>query len=162
MRWFAVLIMNYSFHLKRGGSKSNFFILPSNTSYGMRSGNELQQQTDYSDSSPRRLPTLQTLRGPNVRGSPHPYRTNRSEGQRSRCHTPDNLLNSEATVGSRPQSIHDVPHSSNSGCALQSFLSESSFFFSNIMLINSGYNRWLILILFRFFCSNSFKLSLTC
>jgi len=104
--------------LQRGGSKSNFFVLPSNTPYGLRPGSELQQ-ADYTDSSPRRLTTIQTIRGANIRGSPHPYRANRGEGQRSRCHTPDNLLNSEGAVCSRPQSIHDVPHSSNPGAMQQ-------------------------------------------
>lgn len=101
--------------MQRGGSKSNFFVVPSGNSapYGMRSNEDL------ADGSPRRITTVQTLRGPNVRGSPHPYRANR-DGQRSRCHTPDDLLNSDGPpmgVGgfARPQSIHDVQHSSNAG-----------------------------------------------
>lgn len=84
-------------------------------------------QSDMIDtSSPRRMTTVQTLRGPNVRGSPHPFRANRSgvgggaDGQRSRSHTPDDLLNADtaAVMGTnfgRPQSIHDVQHSSTSG-----------------------------------------------
>jgi len=65
--------------------------------------------------SPRRTTTVQTLRGPNVRGSPHPYRAanrNGGDGQRSRCHTPDDFLSSGFA---RPQSIHDVQHTSSSG-----------------------------------------------
>ena len=121
---FQISVWEFKFSIKsfskRGGSKSNFFVLPSNTSYGLRPGSE-SQHSDYTDSSPRRLTTIQTIRGANVRGSPHPYRANRGEGQRSRCHTPDNLLNSEAAICSRPQSIHDVPHSSNPGSVIQSF-----------------------------------------
>ena len=115
--WIAKLIFVVVSVSQRGGSKSNFFVLPSNTPYGLRPGSELQQ-ADYTDSSPRRLTTIQTIRGANIRGSPHPYRANRGEGQRSRCHTPDNLLNSEGAVCSRPQSIHDVPHSSNPGSVI--------------------------------------------
>ena len=102
-------------------SKSNFFVLPVNSSYGgiPGRGSEIHQQQDMAD-SPRRLTNVQNVRGPNPRGSPHPYRANRNDGgqgPRSRCHTPDNLLNasdSSAAVNSsasysRPQSIHDVP-----------------------------------------------------
>ncbi|XP_057372830.1 palmitoyltransferase ZDHHC8-like [Daphnia carinata] len=109
--------------LQRGGSKSNFFIVPANSSYGMRPGGDLQ--SDMTDnSSPRRMTTVQTLRGPNVRGSPHPFRANRGgDGQRSRSHTPDDLLNADAAVMgtnfARPQSIHDVQHTSNAGANLQ-------------------------------------------
>lgn len=86
-------------------------------------------------SSPRRMTTVQTLRGVNARGSPHPFRANRGDisghghghggggggGQRSRSHTPDDLLNvvdgsaMGPTAFARPQSIHDVQHLSNSG-----------------------------------------------
>lgn len=98
-------------------------------------------QSDMIDtSSPRRMTTVQTLRGPNVRGSPHPFRANRGGGdggnggggvggvggQRSRSHTPDDLLNADAAVLAtnfgRPQSIHDVQHSSNSGYAFLSIM----------------------------------------
>lgn len=71
---------------------------------------------DVSDSPARRIPTLHgALRG--ARGSPHPYRA----ANRSRCHTPDDLLDSPASSSSvsmgvlRPQSIHDVQQYSLSG-----------------------------------------------
>lgn len=86
----------------------------------MRPGGEFGQSDMTDSSSPRRMTTVQTLRGPNVRGSPHPFRANRGgEGQRSRSHTPDDLLNADAAAMgmnfSRPQSIHDVQNSSNTG-----------------------------------------------
>ena len=120
---------------QRGGSKSNFFDLPSNTPY---SGRNVELQAEAAEYSPRRLTTVQNARGHNPRGSPHPYRAHRGDaggGSRSRCHTPDDLLNSAhaaavpavsavataAPIGSsvsvygRPQSIHDVPQASGSG-----------------------------------------------
>ncbi len=86
----------------------------------MRPGGDFGQSDMTDASSPRRMTTVQTLRGPNVRGSPHPFRANRGgEGQRSRSHTPDDLLNADgAAMGlnfARPLSIHDVQNSSNTG-----------------------------------------------
>ena len=100
--------------MQRGGSKSNFFVVPANAGYGLRPGDVQHHPIDMTD-SPRRTTTVQTLRGPNARGSPHPYRAanrNGGDGQRSRCHTPDDFLGSGFA---RPQSIHDVQHNSTSG-----------------------------------------------
>ncbi|KAK4005564.1 hypothetical protein OUZ56_007265 [Daphnia magna] len=110
--------------LQRGGSKSNFFIVPANSGYGMRPGGDFGQSDMTDTSSPRRMTTVQTLRGPNVRGSPHPFRANRGgDGQRSRSHTPDDLLNADAAAMgmnfARPQSIHDVQNPTNAGANLQ-------------------------------------------
>ena len=101
--------------MQRGGSKSNFFVLPVNSPYGLRPTGELQQN-EVADNSPRRITHVQNIRGMNIRGSPHPYRANRNEnGSRSRCHTPDDLLNGGEPCPNRPQSIHDVSASMNQG-----------------------------------------------